>query len=392
MSVQKPRVSIVRVADYANITEAVRGAIRLLGDLGFSIGGEDRVLLKPNLLLKRAEACTAPELMLGVVDVLKEHPNHIQIGDSPGHFKANGRAVLEHLGVWEPLQERGVEYVEFEGERAVAVESPVGARMRRYHVAAPVVEADVLVNLPRPKSHIETTYTGAIKNYWGIIPGGQKAKGHIYGKGPMGFARVLVDNYTWVRTHKPCRLTVMDATQVMEGSRGPGNGHLNEWGLILAGTDEVAVDGVLLAIGSWVAHEKVPHLKVLAELGIGPAGLDGVEVMGRSVEEVRRAEPFDLPGDRLSRAITFFTGTMMYRVVRKVPKLDLRGCVRCGDCARLCPVQAISWEKGGYPAFDLRNKCISCLCCAECCPQQTIEMAYRGLVGLFDRYLPEDRE
>ena len=52
-----------------------------------------------------------------------------------------------------------------------------------------------ILNLPRPKSHIEAAYTGAVKNFWGIIPGGEKAQCHLYGKDPMAFGNVIIDNY-----------------------------------------------------------------------------------------------------------------------------------------------------------------------------------------------------
>lgn len=378
------QVSIVRVADYPSTTEAVQEAVGLLGDIGFEIGWEDRVLLKPNLLVKRPEACTAPEVITGVAQVFKGYSKRIQIGDSPGTVRTQGRDVLKHLGAWEPLGELGVEYVEFDGEGTVEVESPLRLRLERFLVARAVAEAEVLVNLPRPKSHAETTYTGAVKNYWGIIPGGLKARYHLQGKDPESFAQVLVDNYAWVRTHKPRRLTVMDATQVMEGPRGPGGGRMSHWGLVLAGTDEVAVDTVLLAIGGIQAWERVLHLRLAAGLGLGPTGLDQVEVVGCPIEEVRRDRPLDLPGRRFSRVVTWVTGHLMYKVWRKVPRIEVGQCVRCGDCAQICPAKAISWDKGRYPCWDLR-RCVGCLCCVETCPQQALEAVTRGLAGAFDR-------
>ncbi|GAI61274.1 unnamed protein product, partial [marine sediment metagenome] len=41
--------------------------------------------------------------------------------------------------------------------------------------------------LPKLKTHVEATITGAIKNYWGIIPGGLKAKYHLLGKNAQNF-------------------------------------------------------------------------------------------------------------------------------------------------------------------------------------------------------------
>jgi uncharacterized protein (DUF362 family) len=307
----------------------------------------------------------------------------VSLGDSPGQMGKTARDIIKHTGIDAVMEREEITYTEFEGA-TVAVHNDKGRHMKSYHIAKSVHDSDIIMNLPRPKSHIEAAYTGAVKNFWGIIPGGEKAQCHLYGKDPMAFGNVIIDNYETMKNLKKKNIVIMDARTIMEGLAGPAAGPLREAGLIIAGTDDVAVDVVMLAIGGRDACREVPHLRACRERGIGVTDLGAIEIVGEKIESVRLKKKFGITSQWMMSIASFFTGTIIYKVVRRMPFLQKKGCTMCGDCSKICPAKAITWEKKQYPKTDL-NQCISCLCCVECCPQHTIMAKFIGVRGLFLR-------
>ena len=381
------RISIVNVKDYDNIPTAVVGAIKLLDDnLHFNFLDSNKILLKPNLLRSNKDACTQISFVEGVIFYLKElgvSLENVFIGDSPGQIKKFASDVAKDIGLYEICEENGIQFVDFEKDAPIIEIIQDAIRMKDFRVAKVVHDCDILINMPRLKTHIEATITGAIKNYWGIIPGGLKAKYHLLGKNAQQFGEVLADNYSWVRENKPNRLTVYDLDKIMEGSGGPAAGKISEWNLILVGTDELALDTIALEIGKYKA-KNVPHLKSAMERGLGIGDLGDIEIIGISLEEAKEQVPrFNVPGNKFSRFISYMATRTAYKYLKKIPKLNKTKCIMCGECAQICPAEAIDFKKNNYPIFS-RKICISCLCCAEMCPETAIEGRNRGIKGLFD--------
>ncbi len=225
--------------------------------------------------------------------------------------------------------------------------------------------------------------TGAIKNYWGIIPGGLKANYHLFGKTAEKFGEVLADNFSWVVRNKPNRLTVYDLQEIMEGSMGPAGRKMKKWDLILAGTDKLALDIVAMEIGK-INPQKIPHLKSGIERNLGVGSLDNIEILGLSFEEAKEQTPkFKVPGNTFTSFIAYMSGHIGYKIIKKISELIKQRCIKCGECAQNCPAEAINFEVDDFPIF-LRKKCISCLCRAELCSENAIKAKTRGLAGLFD--------
>lgn len=375
----KTEVAIVRPSEYENIEKAITAALELIGAEKL-IKSKDKILLKPNLLVKLKNACTEDDFIQGVARYLKKYNKNIMIGDSPGQFGQKGKDVMKALSIDKILEQEKITYTEFESGTAHEVENSKAELMRKYHIAPAIHEADIIINLPRPKSHMEAVYTGAIKNYWGIIPGGDKARCHLYGKNPAAFGAVLADNYETLIHKCKKRITIMDARKIMEGLGGPAAGFMRDTDLLLAGFDETAVDMVMLAIGHHDGVATVPHLKSCRDRGIGTTNLNEIKILGKSIEEVKLKRKFKLPSHGLSGLITLFTGNIFYKIVRRMPKLVAKKCVKCGDCFNICPAKAIKWEVKQYPEYNI-DKCISCLCCVECCPEQALKAKPIGLKG-----------
>ena len=384
------KISIVNVKNYDSILDATKAGIRLIADsLPFDIRECKNNLLKPNLLRPTKDACTQPVFVRAVLEYLKDvgvENDNISVGDSPCQIKSSAQTIAKKIGVYDVCEEAGVKFINFEQDIPVHEDIDGAIRLKDYYISKPVKDCDLLINLPKLKTHGEATMTGAIKNYWGVIPGGLKAKYHLVGRTPDKFGEALADNFSWIVNNKPNRLIIYDCVKVMQGPMGPVSGPMKQWDLILVGTDELALDVVALNIGKFKGLKYVPHLKNAYERGLGIGDLDDIEILGISLEEARNSTPkFKVPGKFMTKLASFITRSIVYKVTKKIPSLKKKLCIQCGHCSEVCPTNAINFISGEYPEF-LRRECISCLCCMEMCPQEAIKPKLRGFGGLFHSY------
>jgi len=386
----KTKICIVSTNDYDSIPEAINAAMKMLeGYLNFNFLDFKNILLKPNLLRASKDACTQPEFVEGVISYLREvgvSRENVSIGDSPGQIRMFASKIAKKIGLYEICEDAGIKFIDFEKEVPIHEKIEGVVRLDDYYVSKAVKDCDLLINLPKLKTHGEATITGAMKNYWGIIPGGLKAKYHLLGKNPVQFGEALVDNFSWIVQNKPNRLIIYDLHRVMQGPMGPVTGKMKKWNLILVGTDELALDLVALEIGKFNGKKYVPHIKNACERGLGIDDLNDIEIVGLTLDEAKKLAPkFKVPGRRMTKFASLITGKIVYKVTKKIPILKKKLCQKCGQCGEICPADAIDLKKNEYPEF-LRKICISCLCCMEICPHQAIKTKSRGFKGLFHSY------
>jgi ferredoxin len=176
----------------------------------------------------------------------------------------------------------------------------------------------------------------------------------------------LVDVFATFTPH----LTLVDAVLAMEGD-GPTNGAPRHVGILLAGTDAVAVDAVACRLLG-LPPERVPMIRIAAGRGLGVADRRRITLTGTGTGLLSQM----VLKPSLSRFIRFVPEpvfNLITRLVRLRPRVLPDLCVRCGICAKICPRQAISMEVrgNGYPAAD-QSRCIVCFCCVESCPKKAM--------------------
>jgi len=357
-------VSLVRCADYDRdrTFKAVQQAIALLGGIRSFVKPGERVLIKPNLLKAsspEAAVTTHPEVVRAVISLVREAGGVPMIGDSPG--MGDLRKVCAKAGIFDVVQEEGATLVELDDP----VEVKNSGRFQRFELARAAYEADVIINLPKLKTHGMMTLTGAVKNLFGCVPGRKKVQWHLNaGVSHDNFARMLVELCALL---KP-RLTIMDAVIGMEGN-GPGSGDPRTIGLLMAGRDQVAVDVVAAKIVG-ASLELLPIIKAAAEAGIGETRIKEITVLGERLSEVM-VKDFRLP----PRAHTEWPlPEWLRRFIKDAltirPVIKQRQCIRCGICRGHCPQGAIE-APGGKLEIRYRD-CIRCFCCQEFCPEGAI--------------------
>lgn len=346
-------------ATYENVTEAIDKAFELF-DLDFE---NKKVLLKPNVLrASKAEEgiVTHPAVLRAVVDKVETmHPAAIVVGDNPGVFGYGANeACFKETG----LMAAAKGYYQNIGNDSykVAFNSKY---MAQVSVSQAVADADIVISLPKFKTHGLTVITGAIKNSYGFLPGAQKARLHQAAGNPERFQEVAVEVF---RLRVP-DLIIMDAVVGMQGN-GPASPDLRDIGLILAADNAVAMDSV-------VAHmmgcdpEKMPFLQIAQTMGLGNCSLNQIEVIGRLSQipgfKLPPAVGDDRPGVDALR--TFLNSKAIMR-----PKADPGCCTACGTCIDQCPVQALTLVED-LPVVD-KEVCIACFCCQEMCPEKAIAL------------------
>jgi uncharacterized protein (DUF362 family)/Pyruvate/2-oxoacid:ferredoxin oxidoreductase delta subunit len=284
--------------------------------------------------------------------------NEITIGDSSGLVEEHGTANALAVSGIKAVAEKYGRLAVFEREGSVAVRNENGAILKEVIIAKPVAEADFIVSIPKLKTHVLTKFTGAVKNTFGCVPGGLKQKYHNLGKTPERFCQLLVDVLQAVKPN----LTIMDGICGIEGN-GPGaGGKPKKAGVIIASENPAALDIVASEMIGFKPMDIVTNKEALTR---GLVSEKDIEVIGE-----RAIVNFEKP-DMPTKGPVRFLSSLYFRLQLSKPALITDKCIKCGICAKVCPVKAIVLNP--YPVFDY-STCIRCYCCHENCPHSAINL------------------
>ena len=372
-----PAVSIVRAADY-NLTElvpAVKKSLELIGGLDVFIKPGHKVFVKINHLpppsAPERGIITHPCFVEAVLTLLKEINCDVTVGDDIEGENVSGFKIS---GFQEMCARTGVRLVNL--REAGFVEIEVNGRvLKSLFVSRIVMEADVVINLPKFKTHSLTTFTGGIKNLYGVIPSGLRRRFHGDYLRTEDFSQMLVDIFSVVRP----QLTVMDGITAMEGE-GPGSGQLRKLGLILASSDTVALDAVATKIIGLEPSE-VLTTRYASDRKMGISDLDGIEIRGEQIKDVT-VRDFRLPASVSRFAVDKAPRPLVKYVMSQVaprPWVRSKNCIACNECVLACPTGAMTIPDKKTAVVN--NKlCIRCMCCHEVCRYNAI-VPRRPFVG-----------
>jgi uncharacterized protein (DUF362 family)/NAD-dependent dihydropyrimidine dehydrogenase PreA subunit len=346
-------------AEYENVRQAVDRAFELFP---LNLNGK-KVLIKPNVLRASGPEegiTTNPAVLRAVVDKVETlSPASLIVGDNPGIFSygANEEA-FRTAGLMEAAKGH---YLNIGNDSEKVDFNP--DFLPRVSVSSIVREADIIISLPKFKTHGLTVVTGAIKNNYGILPGAQKAKLHRVAGCAERFHEMIVDVF---RLRVP-DLFIMDAVVAMEGN-GPASPDLRHIGLMLASDNGVAMDAVVATMMG-CDPGKLRFLQKAREAGLGDYDLAKIEVIG----ELRILPDYKLPpfgGEAILQNESVQEVLQGRTIVR--PHADPGLCTGCGACVNQCPVTALSMGDA-VPEVDA-DTCITCFCCQEICPEKAITL------------------
>ena len=343
-----------------------------------------RVLLKPNCLSANhgpdQPVNTRGEVIEAVGQYLQNHYQvNLLIADSGG-MGSYGKTKRAYalMGLEMAASRLKAELVNLEEFGLIEIENPKGKIYSRFKATALLDQIDVIVNLPKLKTHILTGLTGAIKNFLGFLPGSLKRDVHVAAPNGPVMAQALVDIWGGIKIKVPRILNLMDGVAAMEGA-GPTHGQARPVGRLLASTDPVALDVVAATIMGF--NPAKIHSSILgAEAGLGTADPSGIELLGAGWPELPVPgfkHPFTRTREWAETIIpAWLIGKAFAWLYEAKPRVRPENCQECGLCVQACPAQALSLSEGGLHLKQ--NLCIECYCCLEHCPSQGLWVP-RGL-------------
>jgi len=281
---------------------------RLLANIDFdetNIRGKS-VLLHPNLVRphrSRPASFTDPRLILAAASYFLEMgASSVAVGENPG-FGYSSRDAFQEAGLVNSLKKMNVKIKYFDEENWVEVENPQGRLYRNINVASSVLETDIFVNIPKLKTHMLTGVSLCLKNLLGVIHDNQR---QIFHRNDI--ADKIVD-LNYVRSPD---LNIVDGLWAMEG-QAPFNGDtVQNFNLLLAGTEAAAVDALCCSIIG-IQPQEIPHVQLgCHRLLRNWNGLNSLDITGDEVDKIKRN--FKRP------------------ILSSMAQFDNINCIECGVC------------------------------------------------------------
>ena len=281
-------VFIGKAADYqVNLESTIAAGLSELG-LGHRWARGKTVLLKPNLVEpSRAapEVNTHPNVVRAAAEVFRRWgARRVFVAEGPGHCR-DSLVVLEQSGLGETLEESGLEFVDLNHDDVEFVPNRL-QQTSLPHLALPTSlrRADLIVSLPKLKTHHWAGVTLSLKNLFGVMPG------IVYGwpKNVLHYAGIsqsILDIAAVVRPH----LAIVDGVIGMEGD-GPIMGTPRRLGVLVMGTNLPAVDATCARLMRIDPH-RVDYLAA-ASSRLGPIAERHISQRGEAIAEL--AQPFQL--------------------------------------------------------------------------------------------------
>ena len=360
---------------------ALSQAIEDLGGFAPYIDPGDRVLLKVNLLLSKgadSAATTHPAFVRELAKLLIEYGAKVVIGDSPGGL-FNEEILRRNYrvnGMIQAAEESGASLNYNTGSRTISL--PEGKLLKQLTQTAMLGDVDKVISVSKLKTHSMMTFTGAVKNMFGTVPGTKKAEYHFSMPDSDDFADALIDI---CMAAKPV-LAFMDGIIGMEGN-GPSGGTPRRINAVLASDNPFALDAVACHIIG-LERPAVFTWQHAWQRGLAPDRFEEVEVTGEPVERFLCPD-FRMP-DHINPELTSDYGVIVQKLSHTLrPKVRFQKdkCIGCQACLRNCPAHAIRMQ-GKFPKADY-HKCIRCYCCQELCPKTAIRIEESLIMKLVNR-------
>ena len=351
---EKEVVAIARCKSYKQ-EEVDRAVTKLLKLLDFPVNEYEnkKVLIKPNVLGVYKKNMEATITNINIVKSLLKQFKNAKVGESS---ITDTEINLRKTGYWK------LNPIVFEEKKLIKINDKKARVLKHFLLPKPVVEADLVINVPKMKTHTLTKMTGAIKNLYGCIPGGVKQMLHKKAIGEKKFSSLLVDIYQNIKPG----LNIMDAVVAMEGN-GPSAGKRKKVRLILASRNAVALD---IAASKLMGFKNGEILAVDDAVERGLASYK-IQIIGdlKKIPNLKFEKPSRFNNETVK---AIFSGMTKDKIVCNKEK-----CVKCGICMKHCPAKAITLNP--FPEIN-PEKCIRCFCCIEVCPNHALHLKDNMLV------------
>jgi len=312
------------------------------------------ILLKPNMLQASPPengVTTHPEFIRAVIKVLKKCGDfRILLGDSPGANFKNYEKVLKVTGIKQICEDEKVEIISIESYAPLNIDGII--------ISSVFKEVDLIINLPKLKTHSLTGLTLAVKNLFGLIPGTNKVNYHRKNPIDVDLADSIFKIYNLVKDKS---LHILDGIIGHEGD-GPSRGTPVNLNLVAASTDGVLLDMAICDILTLDRKTCLTNHSAIKK---------GYDVNVKLTENVYKRK-IKLPISKRMFSIPEFLKSLLAKGIYVKPEVN-ENCIGCLLCLKSCPVYAIKSTTNKRVIID-KSKCIECFCCHEVCESGAIDL------------------
>ncbi len=280
-----PPVALVRCPEYDNarVSDAIARQFELLGGIDKFVRRGDTVLLKPNFIAPKPRQCatqTDPAIIIETAKLLKDFGAKPFVGDSPAW--ADVYNCVKVLEMDEPLKKLGVPVRQLD----TPVTCTVGGT--KVGISTVALGADVIINLPKFKTHQQLVATFAVKNMFGCVSGKWKAYWHFAkggstvlttGGSEHKFCKLLIELYKFLNP----ALTIIDAVVAMDGP-GPIGGRARPLGYLIGGTEPITLEYTCCKLIG-LSPDDLPIIKTAKQIHFGCHDPDKIHIVGDSLPQ-----------------------------------------------------------------------------------------------------------
>jgi uncharacterized protein (DUF362 family)/Pyruvate/2-oxoacid:ferredoxin oxidoreductase delta subunit len=326
-----------------------------------------KVLLKPNISSDSDPVkpiTTHPVVVEAVIKYLQARGARVLVGDSPtiDTYRFTGK----NSGIRQVVESCGAEWVRFNGP---SVTRRVGNSSVK--ITSVIDAVDLIISLPKLKTHELMLFTGAMKNIFGLVPAFNKAIQHARYPDMSQMAEFFVDLEEAIKPH----FHIMDGIVAMEGP-GPGSGYPRKTNVLLASVNPLALDIIACKIIGY-DPENIPVNRIALSRGrllksIDDIAIRGIEPESITIHDFKRI----LSGKASGIVFNYLKGKFpVLRRFDRRPVFQSDLCISCAKCITICPFKALSFDTESKNTVLLDDpKCIRCFCCQEVCMERAIEI------------------
>jgi uncharacterized protein (DUF362 family) len=275
------RVAILEAKSYqASLEDIISHGIHLFK---LDVKGK-RIVLKPNLVEfdPKGVINTDPAVIEAAIGSFRSlGAREVVVAEGPGH-RRDSEYLLTASGIYDVINEHRVRYVDLNTDdvRRTKLRSSF-TNLRELYLPETLFNADLLVSMPKLKTHHWAGVTLSLKNMFGVVPGS------VYGwpKNALHWAGIhgsILD----INSSLPIpQFAIVDGIVGMEGN-GPLQGQAKQSGVLILGDDLVAVDATAARLMK-IEPRKIEYLEI-ADRFLGNIPYERIELVAERLERFQQ--------------------------------------------------------------------------------------------------------
>jgi uncharacterized protein (DUF362 family) len=246
-----------------------------------------RVVLKPNLVEYHRDKVinTNPKFVAAVIDLCRsEGAAEVIVAEGPGHWR-NVEYLVRECGLGDVLESRQVPFVDLNHDEPIKTPNlGLLTGLEYLYLTRTIVSADVVISLPKLKTHHWAGATLSLKNLFGTLPGICYGwpKNELHWR---GIDNSIVD----IALTRTPDLAIVDGIIGMEGD-GPLNGTAKHMGVLVMGHDLLATDATCCRLMR-LDPERIGYLALGQMKRLGRLRVEEIQQLGETIESL--SQPFE---------------------------------------------------------------------------------------------------